>query len=79
MIKPIYRLFIINFAGTYIYTELKARMSQSTGWGNRIFTPSTTQLGSGGGENSIAPPCTPHGSLALLGSLSAPMPARPLV
>ena len=29
-----------------------------TGWGNRIFTPSTTQLGSGGGENPIAPPCT---------------------
>ena len=29
-----------------------------TGWGNRIFTPTTTQLYSRGGENSIVPPCT---------------------
>ena len=30
-------------------------MSHITGWGNRIFTPSTSLLGRGG-ENSIAPP-----------------------
>ena len=39
----------------------KAEMRKTlrpTEWGNRIFTPSTTLIGSGGGENSIAPPCT---------------------
>ena len=40
-----------------ILTEMRKTL-RPTEWGNRIFTPSTTLIVSGGGENSIAPPCT---------------------